>query len=169
MNEIKGKIDKSIELYKSQLLSIRTDIISLGLVEAIRVSYYGQSTKIGYIAQTSRIDSGIIIEPYDTSILKEIEKALLQAKLECYICSKTQVKITTPKIAGTQKEEVSTLVRKLAEESRVAIRNIRKKYKQILDVEKLSKDEKVKLEKQLQVLVDKGIEVIDKMTKEKLQ
>jgi len=168
MNETKSKIERSIELYKDQLRNIRTDIISLGLVDSIRVLYYGQPTPIGHIANTSRIDSGIIIEPYDASILKDIEQTLLQSKMECYVCSKTQVKIALPKIPGGQKEEISTLVRKLAEESRVAIRNIRKKYKQQLDGEK-SKDERAKLEKQLQEMVDKGIEAVDNLTKEKLK
>lgn len=154
----RDKMSKTVELFKEQLYGIRLDNISPGFVESCKVQYYGQLTPVRYVAAVSKVQNGITVTPHDHTIVGAVEKSLKAIGLNAYVFSKTTVFVSVPMANLEQQEKIKVQIRKLGEESKVSIRNIRKMARK-----GLSKDELLVIDKSLQDLTDDFVEQIDEI------
>jgi ribosome recycling factor len=154
--ETKRKMEKSLEIMKDELKSIRTGRATPGLVENIKVSCYGSLTPLKQLANITAPESQlIIISPYDPSILKDIEKAILQSELGLTTNSDGKViRIPIPPLSGERREKIVTQIKEMTEETKIAIRNIRREANKHIDKEEkdsiLTEDEAKKAKDQIQ-------------------
>ena len=152
-------MSKAVDFLKSQLSGIRYGEIGTGLIDTIRVEAYEQKLPIKQLAWTTAENGRIVIAPYDASLLAEINKSLQAEGFNSYVFSKTQVVINCPPRSGEDKERVIVQINKMAEETRIVIRNIRKKIRQ--------KTEDFD-EKSLQKITDDNINHINQLIKDKI-
>ena len=141
---------------KDELKSIRTGRATPGLVENIKVSCYGSLTPLKQLANITAPEAQlIIISPYDPSILKDIEKAILQSELGLTTNSDGKViRIPIPPLSGERREKIVTQIKEMTEETKIAIRNIRREANKHIDKEEkdsiLTEDEAKKAKDQIQ-------------------
>lgn len=164
MGEAKLRMQKTFEGFERQLTTIRSGTVSPGLVDAVRISYYGQSTPLSHIALVSVVNHSITVTPHDPSILGVVEKALKACDLHAYMFSKSTIVVSIPPVTGEEKERIRAFIRKLGEEAKIAIRSIRKICRQGAvgpqdDIKRLDKD--------LQCLTDEFIGKIEETCKRK--
>ena len=135
--ETKRKMEKTLEIMKDELKSIRTGRATPGLVENIKVSCYGSLTPLKQLANITAPEAQlIIISPYDPSILKDIEKAILQSELGLTTNSDGKViRIPIPPLSGERREKIVTQIKEMTEETKIAIRNIRREANKHIDKE----------------------------------
>ena len=154
--ETKRKMEKTLEIMKDELKSIRTGRATSGLVENIKVSCYGSLTPLKQLANITAPETQlIIIIPYDPSILKDIEKAILQSELGLTTNSDGKViRIPIPPLSGERREKIVTQIKEMTEETKIAIRNIRREANKHIDKEEkdsiLTEDEAKKAKDQIQ-------------------
>lgn len=147
---------KTTNQLDDSLVGIRSGSVTPGLVETVRVEYYGQSTPIGHLAQVTTAPTGISVSPYDSTILGAINQALKQVNLSAYVFSKTCVMVSVPAMSGEQRQDTVKHLKRLSEEAKTSIRNIRKKFRQ-----SLTKDEIEESDKQLTELTNYFTSEID--------
>lgn len=152
---------RAIEFFSNQLRGIRHGEISPAVIDTIRVDAYDQKLPISQLAWTASKGGRILVTPHDGHLLGAIDNALQREGFSSYVFSKTQVVVALPPRSAEDRERVITQVNKLAEETRVVVRNIRKKIRQKTD----SKD----LDKPLQQLTDEVVEEINLLTKNKIE
>jgi ribosome recycling factor len=154
--ETKRKMEKTLEIMKDELKSIRTGRATPGLVENIKVSCYGSLAPLKQLANITAPEAQlIIISPYDPSILKDIEKAILQSELGLTTNSDGKViRIPIPPLSGERREKIVTQIKEMTEETKIAIRNIRREANKHIDKEEkdsiLTEDEAKKAKDQIQ-------------------
>ncbi len=154
--ETKRKMEKTLEIMKDELKSIRTGRATPGLVENIKVSCYGSLTPLKQLANITAPEAQlIIISPYDPSILKDIEKAILQSALGLTTNSDGKaIRIPIPPLSGERREKIVTQIKEMTEETKIAIRNIRREANKHIDKEEkdsiLTEDEAKKAKDQIQ-------------------
>src|SRR3989304_6108325 len=126
--ETVAKIEKTLSSLKTDLNKIRTGRASLALFDDIRVDYYGTPTPLSQMATLSVPDPRLItIQPWDTSIIGEIEKAIFKSELGVTPASDGKIiRIAIPRLTEERRKELVKVVRKMAEGAKVAIRNIRR-------------------------------------------
>ncbi|PIU56211.1 MAG: ribosome recycling factor, partial [Chloroflexi bacterium CG07_land_8_20_14_0_80_51_10] len=167
------KMTKAIEVLGRELASLRTGRASPGLVEHIRVDYYGTPTPLDQLAGISAPEVRmLIIQPWDKGVLPTIEKAILKSDLGLNPSSDGKViRLVIPQLTEERRKELVKVVRKRVEEGRIAIRNIRREAMENLrkmEREKeISEDEEKRAESQLQDLTDKFIENVDQIGADK--
>jgi ribosome recycling factor len=143
------------------------------LVEHIKVDYYGTLTPLKQLANISTPDARlIVIQPWDVSVLTEIEKAIQKSDIGIMPYNDGKIiRLPIPPLTHQRREELAKLVRKMAEEGRVSIRAIRRdanEHINKIEKEKLtSEDESRKLRNEVQKLTDKHIQSIDEILKSK--
>ena len=161
LKEFRQKMSKTVAALQSDLNKIRTGRASLAIFEGIRVDYYGTSTPINQVATMAIPESRLVtIKPWDTSIIGELEKAILKSDLGVTPANDGKtIRITIPKLSEERRRDLVKLVRKKGEEGKVAIRNIRREANDwFRDLEK----EKAVSEDELH----KGVEDVQKLTAE---
>jgi len=161
-------MQKTIETLQNQLIGFRSGTISAGFVDTIRVPYYGQQTPINHLAHTAPGKNGISVVPHDSAMVGQVAKVLKDSGLNAYVFSKTTVMVNVPPVTGDEKLKIHTQVRKLGEEAKISIRNVRKTLKSEIDTE-LSKDEQKKQEKRIQEDTDRYVSEIDSIVKKKIE
>ena len=126
--ETEERMEKSVSLLADQYRGIRTGRASTGLVESIRVDYYGSPTPLKQLANLSTPEpQQILIRPFDVGAVSEIVKAIQASELGLTPMSDNKViRLNVPSLSVEQRKKISTRVKDLAEEARVAIRNIRR-------------------------------------------
>jgi ribosome recycling factor len=160
LDEAKLKMDKTIQLLEEQLKGIRRSSISAGFIETVKVPYYGQMTPIRFIGIVGKCQNGITITPHDSSLVNGIAKFLQDENLlNAYAFSKTTVVISIPPANTGEIERVKNHIKKLGEDSKISIRNLRKSIRK-----SLSKEELKEAEKDLQILTDEACNKIEEMT-----
>ena len=177
VNEImkwaEDKMKKAIEIYKKELAEIRTGKASASLVEEIRVHCYGQNMPLKQLASVSIPDAHlIIIQPWDPSTIHDIEKALASSKLGVTPTDDGKViRVTLPPLSEERRLELDKIVKQEAEHARISMRTIRREAKEAIEKlqkdKTISEDESFKAKDRLQKLVDKYIEEIEKILKDK--
>ncbi|MEN2984178.1 MAG: ribosome recycling factor [Dictyoglomaceae bacterium] len=167
--EIEERMKKTIEAVKREFQGIRTGKPSIGLFDEIKVNYYGNMMPLSQVASL-KIGDGrtVLIQPWDKSVLPEIEKAILKSNLGLTPQSDGQViRVNFPPLSEERRKELVKIAHKEAENGRVAIRNIRRDYLEVFKKEKqegkISEDEFHRLQDELQKLTDKYIGEIDKL------
>lgn len=164
-----GKILKTLEAVKKTFASIRTGRASPSLLDHVNVEYYGTSVPLKQLANVSVPEPRlIVIQPYDKSSTKDIEKAIQKSDLGLNPNSEGGViRLNMPQPTEERRAELVKLVKKESENGKVAVRNIRKdillEIKTRSDAEKWSEDRKKREEEELQKLTDKYISEIDKL------
>ena len=169
------KMSKAIEHVGQEFVKIRTGKASVGLLDGIKVDYYGTPTPLNQLGNISTPDyHTITIQPYDKSAIQSIEKAIQNANLGLNPQNEgTILRIPIPPLNEERRKELVKLVKKFAEEGRVSIRNIRRmEIEQLKKTEKeehISEDDRKHAEKEVQKKTDEKIKEIEELleTKEK--
>ncbi len=171
--DTEDKMSKSISLLQEQFSGIRTGKASPALVENVRVSYYGNLTRLKELGSITTPDPRlIVIHPYDPTSLPDIEKAILAANLGVTPVNDGRViRIPIPELTQERRAELTKVARNLAEDCRVAIRNIRRdaneSIKKLAKERKISDDDRDKGLKEIQKKTDLFIQKVDEMLKTK--
>jgi ribosome recycling factor len=171
--KLQEKMDKAIEVFRHDLASIRTGRASLSLIEGITVDYYGTQTPLNQVATLSVPDpKTITIQPWEQRIVPDIEKAILQSDLGITPTNDGKViRLNIPPLTEERRKQLVKVVRKRAEEARVAIRNIRREFNEELKkMEKnkeLSEDQLKKDLEEVQKITDEHIKKVDKILETK--
>lgn len=156
--ESEERMEKAVNFFHQELVGIRTGRASPGLVESVRVDYYGTPTPLKQIANISAPEAQLlVIRPFDASALKEIEKAILAANLGLTPNNDGKViRLNVPSLSGDQRKKMVARIKELAEEARVSIRNVRRDgNKQIDAIEKektITEDERDQAKDEIQEL-----------------
>jgi len=169
LKDCESRMKKAIGALERDLSKVRTGRASVALVDDIKVEYYGTPTPIKQLATISVPESRlIVIQPWDTSIIGEIEKAILKSELGMTPSNDGKViRIPIPRLTEERRKELVKLVRKMGEGSRVAIRNIRRdaieKLRKMEKGKEISQDELRHYQNEVQKLTDKYIEKVDEL------
>lgn len=171
--DAKERMEKTIENVKSSFNSIRTGRANPAILDKVEVEYYGTPALLKTIAQISTPDANsLLVQPYDKSSLKAIEKAIVSSDLGLTPNNDGDViRLTLPQLTSERRKELSKIVAKQAEEGKVAIRNIRrdaiKAYEKLEKEKKLSEDNVKDLSSDLQKMTDEYMKKLDSTYKQK--
>ena len=173
IKDAKGRMDKTIEALRSELAKVRTGKATTVLLDSIKVDYYGNMVPLNQVGNVSVLDAHTLaITPWEKQMVQIIDKAILEANLGLNpISDGTNLKIPIPLLNEERRRELVKLVRKFGEESRVAIRNVRRDANDHLKKEqkdkKITEDQLRDAEIETQKLTDEHIKLIDDTLKHK--
>ena len=169
------KMEQTINVFRKDLGAVRTGRASLALFDGIMVDYYGTPTPISQVASLSIPESRlIVIQPWEPRLIPEIEKAIQGSALGLNPANDGKiVRIPIPSLTEERRREIVKLVKKMAEDARVAVRNIRRdsneEIKKSCKDAGISEDEIKKSQEDIQKLTDQYIHKIDEILKKKEQ
>ena len=172
-NEFEEKMDKTISVFEENLSEIRAGRANPAILNKITINYYGTPTPINQVAGISVPEARlIVIQPWDASILKEIEKEILKADIGINPNNDGKViRLVFPELNEERRKEIVKDIRKLAEEAKISIRAIRRDGIDLAKVKQknseITEDELKNAENQIQKLTDKKIEEINKILENK--
>ena len=175
MQQIEKKMSTSIDVLHRELSAIRTGRASTAIIEHVRVDYAGTPTPIHHLANVSVPDARqILIQPWDRTMVSQVEKALMKSDLGLTPSSDGQViRLVIPPLSQERRLDLTKMVHKRVEEDKVAIRNLRRDaLEQIKKLEKdkeLSQDESKRAQDQLQKVTDSFTAKAEKLGKDKEQ
>ena len=176
MFEVKSyqeKMQKSLEAYEAEVSTVRAGRANPAVLNKITVEYYGTPTAINQVAQVSVPDARtIVIQPWDATTLKAIEKAIMASDLGIQPANDGKViRLMFPQLTEERRRELSKQISKMGEDAKVAIRNIRRdandKIAKSKKASELTEDEAKKAEKDVQDVTDKFIKMVDAVTDKK--
>ncbi len=168
--EMDDKIEKSIEALRHELSKVRTGRASLALVEGISVNAYGSLMPLNQVGSMTIPESRmIVISPWDPQMLPAIEKAILKSDVGLTPANDGKmIRLSIPQLTEERRKDLVKLVKKIAEEIRVAVRNIRREAIELLKKQKkdkeISEDELFKLQDEAQQKTDISMKLIDTIT-----
>ena len=160
---------KAVYYFKNEIAGLRTGRASTSLVEELKVEYYGSKVPIKQLATISVSDvNQITIQVWDTNAISQIEKAIMENLRLTPQRQGNVLRITLPPLTEERRRELVKMLHKMAEEARVAVRNIRRDAKELIeDLEGVSEDEIKRAIDRLQKLTDKYIEEINALAESK--
>ena len=167
IKEFKNRMIKTAEVLSTQFDTVRAGRANAAVLDQIEVDYYGTPTPIRQIASISSPDARtLLIQPWDGSTLKLIEKAILTSELGINPQNDGRViRLVFPQLTEERRKELAKQVRKYGEEAKVAVRNIRRDamdyVKALKKKSEITEDDQKKAEKDLQDLTDKYIKKVD--------
>lgn len=167
--EIEEKMDKTLENTKVKFSHVRAGRANVSMVDGVLVDYYGQMSPLNQVGSVTAPEARLlVIDPWDKSLIPVIEKAILAANLGFNPSNDGRIiRLVVPELTEDRRKEYVKLVKKEAEEGKVAARNIRKDYNnKIRKLEKdseITEDELKQTEEKIQKLTDKCIEAIDQI------
>lgn len=171
--EAKTRMGKAVEAMRNELLTIRTGRASPGLVEHLKVDYYGAPTPLNQMATITTPEARLlVIQPWDRASLDAIGKAILRSDLGLNPSDDGAViRLALPQLTEERRRELAKLVRRRVEEGRIAVRNVRRdsqeKLRRLEHDHEISQDELHRAANELQKLTDSVIEDVDKVGHEK--
>jgi len=167
--EAESSMKKAVSYFKNEIAGFRTGRASTKLVEDIKVEYYGSKMPLKQIASIMVPEHNqIVIQPWDQNAVSEIEKAVREFLNLNPTVQGNIIRITLPPLTEERRKEMVRMLHKLAEEARVAVRNVRREAKdKIEELEGVSEDEIRRLLDRLQKLTDKYIKQINELTEAK--
>jgi len=172
-HDVEGKMKKTAEATHREFNTIRTGRASVALVEGVRVDYYGQQVPLRQLAGISTPDARlIVIQPWDPKSLADVEKAILKSDVGITPTNDGKIiRLSVPPLTQERREELVKVVKKMAEDGKVSLRTARHAANAAVDKlekdKKISEDEKFNGHKEIQKLIDKYSEEIDKLLKAK--
>jgi len=177
LKDMEARMTSAIEALGKDFASVRTGRASTALLDPIRVDYYGTPTPINQMASVSTPDARtLVIQPWEASQLKEIEKAITKADLGIQPVNDGKViRLTMPTPTEERRKQLVKQVGKMAEDARVAVRNVRReandKLKAMVKDKKapITEDDERRGHDQIQKTTDKFIARIDELLKKKEQ
>ncbi len=167
LQETRERMGKTIADLENELKRVRTGRASLALLDGIRADYYGTQTPLNQMASLSVPESRlIVIQPWDVSAIKEIEKAILKSDLGLTPSSDGKlIRIAIPPLTEQRRKELVKVVSKMCEEHKIAVRNIRRDANELLKGFKkdgdISEDDAFKGQEQVQKVTDEFIAKVD--------
>ncbi len=171
--ETRDRMKKTLTALQNEFKRVRTGRASLNLLDGIRVDYYGTPTPLNQVASLSVPESRLIlIQPWDVSVIKEVEKAILKSDLGLTPSSDGKlIRIAIPQLTEERRKELVKVIHKIAEEHKIAVRNIRRDGNDLVKSLKkdgdISEDEAFRSQDEIQKITDKHIERIDEAYQEK--
>jgi len=171
--ETKESMGKTVEALKRELQRIRTGRASLSVLDGIKVDYYGTPTPLNQMATLAVPESRqITIQPWDASVIKDIEKAILKSDLGLTPSNDGKIlRISIPPLTEERRKELVKVIHKICEDHKVTVRNIRRDANELLKSLKkdgeISEDEAFKGQEQIQKITDEHIKLIDECYKNK--
>ena len=171
--EFESKMKKTLESLESSLDSVRAGRANPAVLSQIQVEYYGTPTPIQQIASVSVPDPRtLVIQPWDGSALKGIEKAILASELGIKPQNDGRViRLVVPQLTEERRKELAKQVKKYGEEAKVAVRNIRRdaieKFKKQQKASEITEDDYKNVEKEVQKLTDDYVKKVDDITDNK--
>ena len=163
------KMEKSISVYSEKLSEVRAGRANPAILNKVKIDYYGTPTPINQVAGVSVPEARlIVIQPWDVSVLKDIEKAILASDIGINPNNDGKViRLAFPELNEERRKELVKDIRKMAEEAKVAIRSIRREGIDIAKAEQkegiITEDELKQAENEIQKMTDKKIDEIDKI------
>ncbi|MCL6478112.1 MAG: ribosome recycling factor [Peptococcaceae bacterium] len=173
--EAEANMKKTVDIVRKEFASLRAGRATPALLDKITVNYYGNPTPVNQMANITTPEARLlIIQPWDKSSLPEIERAILKSDLGINPASDGNViRLAIPQLTQERRQELVKVVKKKAEEGRVAVRNIRRDTNDSLKAREkkgeLSEDELRRAQDEVQKLTDKYIKEIDQITANKEQ
>jgi len=172
-DETQDKMEKTLAAFTAELRKIRTGRASLSLVDGITVDYYGTPTPLNQMASLSVPESRlIVIQPWDATVIKNVEKAILQSNIGLTPSNDGKViRLTVPPLTEERRKEIAKQLGQTAEEYKVAVRNVRRdaneNLKQMKKDGDISEDDAFAARDKVQEMTDTFVERIDEAYKEK--
>jgi ribosome recycling factor len=166
-------MEKSVEALKKDLKRLRTGRASLSILDGIKVDYYGTLTPLNQMATLAVPESRLItIQPWDVSVIKDIEKSLLKSDLGLTPSNDGKIiRIAIPPLTEERRKELVKVVHKMCEDYKISLRNIRRDANELLKSMKkdgdISEDDLYKAQDQVQKITDEHIKLIDVCFKDK--
>ena len=173
LDDAKRRMDKSVEATAHEFNTVRTGRASAALLDRVKVDYYGQETPLNQLSTINVPEPRLLtIQPYDPSSIKTIERALLESELGLTPSNDGKViRLPIPQLTEERRKELVKVVRHLAEEGRVAVRNVRRDcmhhLKELVDNGDVGADEEHRAEDRVQKLTDEHTHSIDDLLKRK--
>ena len=173
LEDTEERMTKSVENFRHELVKIRTGKASTSLLDGIRVEYYGTQVPINQVASLSTPEPRlIVIQPWEKNLIGVIEREIQKSDLGLTpINDGTFIRLAIPVLTEERRKDLVKLVRRYAEDARIAIRNVRRDANDQLKREEkasdISEDQHKKLQDQNQKLTDKHIEQIDELLSRK--
>ena len=163
LRDAEHKMDQAVVHAKQEFGGIRTGRANPGLLSRINVDYYGTQTPLQQIAGFTVPEARLlVIQPYDRTAIPAIERAIQEADLGLNPSNDGNViRLSFPSLTEERRRELIRVVRNLAEEGRISIRNVRRHYKDLIESEDRSEDDIHRAEKVLQTKTDEHIERLD--------
>ena len=175
IKEVETKMTGALDALGREFAAVRTGRASAGLLDGIRVDYYGTPTPVNQMASISVPDAKtVVIQPWEASQLKAIEKAIMASDLGLTPVNDGKiVRLAMPSPTEERRKQLAKSVHKIAEESRVVVRNLRReandRLKAMAKDKKVSEDEERRSHDQIQKTTDRFIAKVDELLKKKEQ
>ena len=175
IKDLETRMTAAVETLGREFAAVRTGRASTALLDAIRVDYYGTPTPIGQMSSVSVPDARtLLIQPWEPAQLKEIEKAIAKSDLGITPANDGKViRLTMPTLTEDRRKQLAKNVHKIAEEGRVAIRNVRReandKLKGMAKDKKVTEDEERRGHDQIQKTTDRFVAKVEELLKKKEQ
>jgi len=173
LKDLEARMNSAVEALGREFASVRTGRASTGLLDALRVDYYGTPTPISQMASVSVPDARtLVIQPWEAAQLQAIEKAIMKSDLGINpINDGKLIRLTMPTPTEERRKQLVKTVHKMAEDARVAVRNIRReandKLKGMAKDKKVSEDDERRGHDQIQKTTDRFIAKVDELLKKK--
>ena len=167
------RMDKTVEAFRNEIAKIRTGKATTAILDGIKVEYYGTPSPLSQVANVSVLDvHPLSITPWDKSMVQIIDKAILASDLGLNpISDGTNLKIPIPPLTEERRKEYVKIVKKFGEDSKVALRNVRRDANEHLKKEekdkKMTEDDRKRFEDEVQKITDKHISKIEEIIKHK--
>jgi ribosome recycling factor len=165
--DAEDRMNKALDSLERDFKKLRTGRASVSLVDGIKVGYYGTPTPLNQLATLTIPDPRtIMIQPWDVSIIGEVEKAILKSELGLTPMNDGKlIRINIPPLTAERRRELVKVVKKMAEETKVAMRNVRRDANEMVkDLKKdkeISEDEQFRAQEETQKVTDEFIKRID--------
>ena len=175
LENVKNDMDKAIGNMQERFSEIRAGRANPAILNKVMVDYYGAPTPINQVASVSVPEAmQIVISPWDKSLMAPITKAIEKADIGINPMNDGQViRLIFPQLTEERRKEISKEVKKLSEEAKIAVRNVRRdemdKAKQQLKNKEISEKEEKEMENKIQKITDEEITEIDKITESKIK
>jgi ribosome recycling factor len=166
-------MNKSIETLKADLAKVRTGRAHAGILDHVKVDYYGNPTQLSQVANITLIDARTIgVQPWEKKMVGAIEKAIRESDLGLNPATQGDViRVPTPPLTEERRKEMVKLVKTEAEDAKIAVRNIRRDanegLKKLLKDKSISEDDERRAQDDVQKLTDRFVAEIDKLVAEK--
>ncbi len=173
LKDAREHMEKSVDATRHKFASVRTGRASAALLDRIMVEYYGSQTPLKQLATVSAPEARLLtVQPYDKSSIKNIEKAILESDVGLTPNNDGQIiRLQVPELTEERRRDLVKVVRNLAEEGRVAIRNIRRDVmhdlRELRDAGEAGSDDEHRAEEALQKLTDEKVKELDGVLKTK--
>jgi ribosome recycling factor len=173
LQDAREHMEKSVDATRHKFGSVRTGRASTALLDRITVDYYGAQTPLKQLATVSAPEARLLtVQPYDKSSMKNIERAIMESDIGLTPNNDGQIiRLQVPELTEERRKELVKVVRHLAEEGRVAIRNIRRDVmhdlRELRDAGEAGSDDEHRAEESLQKLTDEKVKELDAVLKAK--